>query len=64
MASTPVDADYFDITLDGEASPTVTFSSSTTVTNYNLYGVYQNIRFSWDNDTDNTGIVDKILYRQ
>ena len=64
MASTPVDDDYFDITLDGEASPTVTFSSSTTVTNYNLYGVYQNIRFSWDNDTDNTGIVDKILYRQ
>ena len=64
MASTPVNADYFDITLDGEASPTVTFSSSTTVTNYNFYGVYQNVRFSWNNDTDNTGVVDNILYRQ
>ena len=64
MASTPVDADYFDVTLDGEATPTVNFSSSTTVTNYNFYGVYQNVRFSWDNATDNTGIVDKILYRQ
>ena len=64
MASSPVDADYFDITLDGEASPTIAFSSSTTVTDYNFYGVYQNIRFSWDNDTGNTGIIDKILYRQ
>ena len=62
MASSPADADYFDITLDGESSP-VTFSSSTTVTNYNFYGVYHYIRFSWDNDTDNTGIIDKILYR-
>ncbi len=64
MASSPVDADYFDITLDGEASPTIAFSSSTTVTDYNFYGVYQNVRFSWDNDTGNTGIIDKILYRQ
>ena len=64
MASTPVDADYFDVTLDGEATPTVNFSSSTTVTNYNFYGVYQNVRFSWDNASGNTGIIDKILYRQ
>ena len=64
MTSTPADADYFDITLDGEASRTVTFSSSTAVANYNFYGVYQNVRFSWDNDSGNTGIVDKILYRQ
>ena len=63
MASSPADADYFDITLDGESSP-VTFSSSTTVTNYNFYGVYLYIRFSWDNDTGNTGVIDKILYRR
>ena len=63
MASSPVDADYFDIILDGQSSP-VTFSNSTTVTNFNLYGVFHYVRFSWDNDTDNTGTVDKILYRQ
>jgi len=63
MASSPTGADYFDITLDGQSSP-VTFSSSTTVTNYNFYGVYTNVRFSWGNDTGNNGIIDKILYRQ
>ena len=63
MSSSPVDADYFNITLDGESSP-VTFSSSTTVTNYNFYGVFHYVRFSWDNDTGNTGTIDKILYRQ
>ena len=63
MASSPADADYFDITLDGESSP-VTFSSSSTVTNYNFYGVFHNVRFSWDNDTGNTGVIDKILYRR
>ena len=64
MTSTPENADYFDITLDGEASPTITFSSSSTVTNHNFYGVYSNVRFTWGNDAGNTGIVDKILYRQ
>ena len=63
MASSHANTDYFNITLDGESSP-VTFSSSSTVTNYNFYGVFHNVRFSWDNDTDNTGIIDKILYRQ
>ena len=63
MSSSPVDADYFDITLDGQSSP-VTFSSSSTVTNYNFYGVFHYVRFSWDNDTGNTGTIDKILYRQ
>ena len=62
MTSSPASADYFNITLDGESSP-VTFSSSTTVTNYNFYGVFHHIRFSWDNDTGNTGVIDKILYR-
>ena len=64
MVPTPADADYFDITFDGESSPGVDFTDSSTATSYNFYGVYQNVRFSWDNATDNTGIVDKILYRQ
>ena len=62
MSSSPESADYFNITLDGESSP-VTFSSSSTVTNYNFYGVFHYVRFSWDNDTGNTGVIDKILYR-
>ena len=65
MATSPTSADdFFDITMDGAASATNTFSSSTTVTMFNFLGVYQNIRFTWDTDPDNTGIVDKILYRQ
>jgi hypothetical protein len=64
MSASPADADYFNITMDGKANPTNTFSDSTTVTNYNFYGVYHSVRFSWDNDTGNNGIVDKILYRQ
>ena len=65
MSSSPSSAnDYFDITMDGEASATNTFSSSSTVTNFNFTGVYQSVRFTWDNDPDNTGLVDKILYRQ
>jgi len=64
MSSTPGSNDWFDITMDGAASSTNTFSSSTTVTNYNFYGVFHNIRFSWGNDSGNTGIIDKILYRQ
>ena len=64
MASTPGSADFFDITMDGEASSTNTFSSSTGVTNFNFFGVYHSVRFSWDNDPSNTGLVDKILFRQ
>jgi hypothetical protein len=63
MSSSPANADYFNITLDGQSSP-VTFSSSSTVTNYNFYGVFHYVRFSWDNDTGNTGVIDKILYRR
>ena len=43
---------------------TNTFTDSTTVTNFNFTGVYQNVRFSWGNSTGNTGVIDKILYRQ
>jgi hypothetical protein len=64
MSSTPGSSDWFDITMDGEASPTNTFTSSTTVTNFNFTGVYHNVRFSWGNDSGNTGVIDKILYRQ
>jgi len=65
MSTTPTSAsDYFDITMNGEASATNTFTNSTAVTTFNFTGVYQNVRFSWDNDSDNTGLVDKILYRQ
>ena len=64
MSSSPGSGDWFDITMDGAASQANTFSSSTTVTNYNFYGVYHNVRFSWGNDSGNTGVIDKILYRQ
>ena len=37
---------------------------STAVSNFNFTGVFRNIRFSWGNDTGNTGLIDKILYRQ
>ena len=64
MSASPGSSDWFDITMDGAASTANTFSSSTTVTNYNFTGVYHSVRFSWDNDSGNTGQVDKILYRQ
>ena len=64
MSASPSDADYFDITMEGTASTANSFTDSTTVTNFNFTGVYQNIRFTWDNDPDNTGLIDKILYRQ
>ena len=62
MVSTPSDTDYFNITATGESSP-IAFSSSTAVSYYNFTGVYENVRFSWSNDSGNTGRIDKILYR-
>ena len=64
MSASPGSNDWFNITMDGAASTANTFSSSTTVTNYNFTGVYHSVRFSWGNDSGNTGRVDKILYRQ
>ena len=64
MSTSPSDSDFFDITMDGEASASNTFTDSTTVTNFNFTGVYHSVRFAWGNDTDNTGVIDKILYRQ
>ena len=64
MSASPSTSDYFDITMEGAGSPNNTFSSSTAVTNFNFTGVYHGIRFSWGNDSGNTGVIDKILYRQ
>ena len=64
MNATPGDADYFDITMEGASSTANSFTDSTTVTNFNFTGVYHSVRFSWGNDDDNTGVIDKILYRQ
>src|SRR6056300_701391 len=64
MSASPSNTDYFDITLEGAGSTANTFSSSTTVTNFNFTGVYHSVRFSWGNDSGNTGVIDKILYRQ
>jgi len=64
MSSTPASDDWFDITMDGGANATNTFTNSTAVTNYNFTGVFHNIRFTWSNDSSNTGVIDRILYRQ
>jgi len=64
MSASPSNTDYFDITMEGAGSSANLFSSSTTVTNFNFTGVYHSVRFSWGNSTDNTGVIDKILYRQ
>ena len=64
MSASPGDSDFFDVTMDGEASASNSFTNSTTVTNFNFTGVYHSVRFAWGNDTDNTGAIDKILYRQ
>ena len=57
MASSPSDSDYFTVT-------STTYSDASTVETLNFTGVYHNVRFSWDNDSGNTGKIDKILYRQ
>ena len=64
MSASPSNTDYFDITTEGAGSTANSFTSSTTVTNFNFTGVYQNVRFSWGNSVSNTGVIDKILYRQ
>jgi len=64
MSASPSNTDYFDITMEGAGSTANSFSDSTTVSNFNFTGVYQNVRFSWGNDSGNTGVIDKILYRQ
>ena len=57
MQSSPSDDDYFAIT-------TLTFSDSSSLTTTNFNGVFDSIRFKWENTSGNTGKIDKILYRQ
>ena len=57
MATSPTETDFFVV-------QTITDLPSTGVKYYNFNGVYQLVKFSWDNATDNTGTIDKILYRQ
>src|SRR6056300_10578 len=64
MSASPSNTDYFNITMEGAGSTANSFSDSTTVTNFNFTGVYHSVRFSWGNDSGNTGVIDKILYRQ
>jgi hypothetical protein len=62
MSVLPTDSDYFNITAIDQSSP-ITFNNASGVTYYNFTGVYQNVRFSWANNSGNTGQIDKILYR-
>ncbi len=64
MSASPSDSDFFDITMEDAGAPANSFTDSTTVTNFNFTGVYHSVRFAWGNDTGNTGVIDKILYRQ
>jgi hypothetical protein len=57
MSTSPENTDYFEVT-------STTFSNASTPTTLNFTGVYQNVRFTWGNDSGNTGVIDKILYRQ
>ena len=57
MSASPSDTDYFEVT-------STTFSNSSTPSTLNFTGVYQNVRFTGGNDSGNTGVIDKILYRQ
>ena len=64
MSASPSETDYFDITMEDAGSTANSFTSSTTVTNFNFTGVYHSVRFAWGNSSSNTGVIDKILYRQ
>ena len=57
VGTAPTDSDYFTISTN-------TITTSDTIKYYNFNGVIQNVRFRWTNSSGNTGIIDKILYRQ
>jgi len=57
------DSDFADITATDQTNP-ITFTNSTGVKYFNFIGVWENIRFSWQNTGGNNGVIDKILYRQ
>ena len=56
MDTTPSTTDFFTVS-------TITDLPTSGVKYYNFNGVYQFVKFTWDNASGNTGIVDKILYR-
>ena len=57
MASSPSDSDFVTVT-------SATFSDASSPSTLNFTGIFHSVRFSWDNDSGNTGKIDKILYRQ
>ena len=57
VTTAPTDSDYFEISTN-------TITEADTIAYYNFTGVLQYVRFRWSNDTGNTGVIDKILYRQ
>ena len=57
VTTAPTDSDYFEISTN-------TITAADTIAYYNFTGVLQYVRFRWTNDTGNTGVIDKILYRQ
>jgi hypothetical protein len=57
VTTAPTDSDYFEISTNP-------ITAADTIAYYNFTGVLQYVRFKWTNDTGNTGVIDKILYRQ
>jgi hypothetical protein len=57
VTTSPTDSDYFTISTNN-------IITSDTIKYYNFTGVLQYVRFKWTNDSGNTGVIDKILYRQ
>jgi len=57
VTTAPTDSDYFEISTN-------TIAAADTIAYYNFTGVLQYVRFRWINDAGNTGVIDKILYRQ
>ena len=56
LASTPTNTDWYTI-------QTVDFTNQTGITYYNFTGVWENVRFTHDRTSGNTGSLDKLLYR-
>jgi hypothetical protein len=57
VSTAPTDADYFEISSNA-------ITATDTIAYYNFTGVLQYVRFRWTNNSGNTGVIDKILYRQ
>ena len=57
VSTAPTDADYFEISSNA-------ITTTDTIAYYNFTGVLQYVRFQWTNNSGNTGVIDKILYRQ